>query len=81
MKRAASLAPEMALGEAGGEPKSSERDGCHEIVIDGTTMLEAVEAIVSSDDGTTTNVILEDSGGDAAQPLFNQLQEGSVATL
>lgn len=76
MKRAASLAPEMALGEAGGEPKSSERDGCHEIVIDGTTMLEAVEAIVSSDDGTTTNVILEDSGGDAAQPLFNQLQEG-----
>ncbi|XP_077563693.1 GA-binding protein alpha chain-like isoform X1 [Haemaphysalis longicornis] len=76
MKRAASLAPEMALGEEGGEPKSSEGDSCHEIVIDGTTMLEAVEAIVSSDDGTTTNVILEDSGGDATQPLFNQLQEG-----
>lgn len=74
MKRAASLASEMALGEEG-DPKS-EAEGCHEIVIDGTTMLEAVEAIVSSDDGTTTNVILEDPGGDASQPLFNQLQEG-----
>lgn len=72
MKRAA-LA-EMALGEE--DRKAEAGGGCQEIVIDGTTMLEAVEAIVSSDDGTTTNVILQDSTGATPSGLFNQLQEG-----
>lgn len=74
MKRAA-LA-EMALGEE--DQKSNAGAGCQEIVIDGTTMLEAVEAIVSSDDGTTTNVILQDSTGANSSGIFNQLQEGSL---
>ncbi|KAK8778806.1 hypothetical protein V5799_019851 [Amblyomma americanum] len=40
-------------------------------------MLEAVEAIVSSDDGTATNVILQDStGATPSSGLFNHLQEG-----
>ncbi|KAL3214743.1 hypothetical protein MRX96_034721 [Rhipicephalus microplus] len=72
MKRAA-LA-EMALGEE--DEKSSAGAGCQEIVIDGTTMLEAVEAIVSSDDGTTTNVILQGSTGAASPGIFSQFQEG-----
>lgn len=74
MKRAA-LA-EMALGEE--ERKTGGgAAGCQEIVIDGTTMLEAVEAIVSSDDGTATNVILQDStGATPSSGLFNPLQEG-----
>uniref|UniRef100_A0A1E1X6C0 Putative ga binding protein transcription factor n=1 Tax=Amblyomma aureolatum TaxID=187763 RepID=A0A1E1X6C0_9ACAR len=74
MKRA--VLAEMALGE---EDRKSDGGaaGCQEIVIDGTTMLEAVEAIVSSDDGTTTNVILQDStGATPSSGLFNPLQDG-----
>lgn len=74
MKRAA-LA-EMALGEEDRKAEAGAGGGCQEIVIDGTTMLEAVEAIVSSDDGTTTNVILQDTTGATPSGLFNQLQEG-----
>lgn len=74
MKRA--VLAEMALGE---EERKTDGGaaGCQEIVIDGTTMLEAVEAIVSSDDGTATNVILQDStGATPSSGLFNPLQEG-----
>uniref|UniRef100_L7M5P0 Putative dna-binding protein n=1 Tax=Rhipicephalus pulchellus TaxID=72859 RepID=L7M5P0_RHIPC len=76
MKRAA-LA-EMALGEEDQKPNAGA--GCQEIVIDGTTMLEAVEAIVSSDDGTTTNVILQDSTDATPSGIYNQLPEGSLGS-
>lgn len=67
MKRSAA-----SLGEVSEQDPKGVSE-CQEIVIDGATMLEAVEAIVSSDGSPTTNVVIQESGGQ----LFSQLQEGS----
>lgn len=70
MKRSAA-----AMADASGDDENPKAAGgdCQEIVIDGATMLEAVEAIVSSE-GSSTNVVLQDS---ATGQIFGQLQEGS----
>ncbi|KAM7315326.1 GA-binding protein alpha chain isoform X1 [Ixodes scapularis] len=70
MKRSAA-----AMADASGDEEGPKAAGgeCQEIVIDGATMLEAVEAIVSSE-GSSTNMVIQDS---ATGQIFGQLQEGS----
>ncbi|XP_064470763.1 GA-binding protein alpha chain-like [Ornithodoros turicata] len=74
MKRSAASMEEPPSGDEI-QAQGRKPQDCQEVVIDGAAMLEAVEAIVSSDDATSqSNIILQESDGST---LLTQLVEGS----